>query len=318
MSTPTTKALPVLPEPDKREQRYCNKCGYMGCEDDHPKGGTVSGERCYYLAPIVAGPWFTADQMRNYARAALAASAGEGEGPVWEVTNNGRHIYCDRFEHDIRLTVDGDFESDEERIAFAKACASKLATPQPPEPSISGYQPTEGETAREGLIDDFQNFVSFLCGSVAFDGTHFGEKHRSKRGEFWWRTPLCSLMEDVVRALRAAPPPPMGGEPAGEVYELDNGERHIRSTTPKRLPEPGTKLYTSPMGGAAEGWRPIETAPKGERVLVWDAAPNGGCSVAHLLNYPGRPDSWVNPGGHKLRPTHYMPLPAAPQEGSQP
>ncbi len=65
--------LPPLPEPDKRESRYCNKCGYMGCEQEHPRGGTTTGERCYYFASIVAGPWFTIDQMRAYARAALAA-----------------------------------------------------------------------------------------------------------------------------------------------------------------------------------------------------------------------------------------------------
>jgi hypothetical protein len=68
------------------------------------------------------------------ARAALALPQEQAPGaePVtdaaWEVTNQGRYIYCDRFEHDIRLTIDGDFESDAERVAFAKACAVKLCS----------------------------------------------------------------------------------------------------------------------------------------------------------------------------------------------
>jgi hypothetical protein len=85
------------------------------------------------------------------------------------------------------------------------------------------------------------------------------------------------------------------------------------------LVEPGAAQPPTPQPpqGAHQGWRPIETAPTGGRpVLVWDGSPNGGCAVSHLLKYPGRPDSWINPGCHKLHPTHWMPLPAPPsQEG---
>jgi hypothetical protein len=76
----------------------------------------------------------TAARALEPARAALALPQEQAPGaePVtdaaWEVTNQGRYIYCDRFEHDIRLTIDGDFESDAERVAFAKACAVKLCS----------------------------------------------------------------------------------------------------------------------------------------------------------------------------------------------
>ncbi|MCW3675432.1 DUF551 domain-containing protein [Burkholderia cenocepacia] len=62
-----------------------------------------------------------------------------------------------------------------------------------------------------------------------------------------------------------------------------------------------------------EAWQPIETAPKdGKRVLVFEPGSRGGVWVAHFLRYPGKPDQWVNPGCHKINPTHWMPLPTAP------
>lgn len=62
-----------------------------------------------------------------------------------------------------------------------------------------------------------------------------------------------------------------------------------------------------------EAWQPIETAPKdGKRVLVFEPGSRGGVWVAHFLRYPGKPDQWVNPGCHKINPSHWMPLPTAP------
>lgn len=60
-------------------------------------------------------------------------------------------------------------------------------------------------------------------------------------------------------------------------------------------------------------WQPIKTAPKdGKRVLVYEPGNRGGVHAAHFLRYSGKHDQWVNPGAHKLNPTHWMPLPASP------
>lgn len=73
-------------------------------------------------------------------------------------------------------------------------------------------------------------------------------------------------------------------------------------------------VWQAATRAAVPAWQPIETAPRGgKRILVYEMAP-GAHAIAHILNYPGRPDSWVNPGCHKLRPTHWMPLPPAPKE----
>jgi hypothetical protein len=94
------------------------------------------------------------------ARAALALPQEQAPGaePVtdaaWEVTNQGRYIYCDRFEHDIRLTIDGDFESDAERVAFAKACAVKLCSaPSSPGAAEAGEAVALSDAARDVLAE---------------------------------------------------------------------------------------------------------------------------------------------------------------------
>lgn len=80
----------------------------------------------------------------------------------------------------------------------------------------------------------------------------------------------------------------------------------------------GTKLYTSPMGGAAEGWRSIETAPKdGTEVLLWATKhtmlrPNQQRIVGRYSN------GWWAGNSTLSHVTAWQPLAAAPQEGGQP
>ena len=80
----------------------------------------------------------------------------------------------------------------------------------------------------------------------------------------------------------------------------------------------------------AEGWRPIETAPKdGSRVLLWWCT--RGASVGHFEYddmFSERPSRWVSPefgwrsDGDQCIPvnqehcTRWMPLPAAPEARS--
>ena len=61
-------------------------------------------------------------------------------------------------------------------------------------------------------------------------------------------------------------------------------------------------------------WQPIETAPKDETIfLAWTPTHNGGCVDfciwANLLERWQDPDAEV---GGKMEPTHWMPLPEAP------
>lgn len=46
-------------------------------------------------------------------------------GP-WTVEGAGRYIYSDDFKRDVRLMVSGDFDGDEDRIAYSEWLASVL------------------------------------------------------------------------------------------------------------------------------------------------------------------------------------------------
>lgn len=53
-------------------------------------------------------------------------------------------------------------------------------------------------------------------------------------------------------------------------------------------------------------WRPIQTAPHGELLLVCEP----GCGYALCKHFCG---AWRDPDGSIMRPTHWMPLPAWPR-----
>lgn len=46
------------------------------------------------------------------------------------VSLDGRHLYDEDFTHDVRLDVDGDWESQEQRIAYAEELARRLNSVQ--------------------------------------------------------------------------------------------------------------------------------------------------------------------------------------------
>lgn len=85
------------------------------------------------------------------------------------------------------------------------------------------------------------------------------------------------------------------------------------------------KLNTSPpeARGVPEGWQPIETAPKdGTLVLLCDAVlyePRTGCWASFHPNVPGK-ECWRTSaiGGHRLNPSHWMPLPVSPNRAAAP
>jgi hypothetical protein len=76
------------------------------------------------------------------------------------------------------------------------------------------------------------------------------------------------------------------------------------------------------MGGRGdEGWRPIETAPKdGTKVILLCVSKSMSFGGTHAIQgyWGGNTgfENWITLSSYKLRPTHWMPLPAAPGERS--
>ena len=73
-------------------------------------------------------------QMRD-----AAAEQAQGAGcERFTVHSNGKHIFDDDFTHDAKLTIDGDFENDAQRLAYAhEICALLNAAPTLPTSAVS-------------------------------------------------------------------------------------------------------------------------------------------------------------------------------------
>ena len=69
------------------------------------------------------------------------------------------------------------------------------------------------------------------------------------------------------------------------------------------------KLYASPV--VQQAWQPIETAPKDGRNLILLLTPSGFPQVAYSNTW------WTAGFSAECKPTHWMPLPAAPAIGGQ-
>ena len=62
-------------------------------------------------------------------------------------------------------------------------------------------------------------------------------------------------------------------------------------------------------GGGVMGWQPIETAPRdGTAVLVYDE------NLTYEIAYRHRAEWRYGPKGYSCKPTHWMPLPAPPED----
>lgn len=44
----------------------------------------------------------------------------------WSMSSDGRHLYNDRHRADVRIDIDGNCDSEEERVAFARNLMSQL------------------------------------------------------------------------------------------------------------------------------------------------------------------------------------------------
>lgn len=75
-------------------------------------------------------------------RIAVACESLRGQGRApdlgpWELSEDGKHLYSDDFTHDVKLTVDGDFYGDNDRLAYTKRLAQQLnGLPKEPPPAL--------------------------------------------------------------------------------------------------------------------------------------------------------------------------------------
>lgn len=59
----------------------------------------------------------------------------------------------------------------------------------------------------------------------------------------------------------------------------------------------------------AQGWRPIETAPKDGATIIGYCPTN--VNAIEFMRWLG--EEWLDPATHRCRPTHWMPLPEPPK-----
>ena len=127
---------------------------------------------------------------------------------------------------------------------------------------------------------------------------------------------LRNLTPDILAALRAPSPAPMGGDVAGLVERLRENDREIFLPLLGEAADMLERLTQPPADAAVamEQWQPIETAPKdGQAILVTDGRD------CYCVEWDEEFDWWTvddnKLGPFRLRgsaPTHWMPLPAAP------
>lgn len=74
----------------------------------------------------------------------------------------------------------------------------------------------------------------------------------------------------------------------------------------------------APEGRPPEGWQPMETAPKdGRAVIGFDPSRESewmdGVEFMRWID-----GTWLDPATHRMRPTHWMPLPSPPGAAASP
>lgn len=120
----------------------------------------------------------------------------------------------------------------------------------------------------------------------------------------------ANVLEFASRFLAALPKP----EPVAIVGELSEP---TRSEVIAKGNPIGRYLYAAPPIKSAQGWQPIETAPKdGSVLMLWTKYGEYPIFGKYSATY----DEWLEYGGseYKFTPTHWMPLPAAPGAATPP
>ena len=105
------------------------------------------------------------------------------------------------------------------------------------------------------------------------------------------------------------------GDPARSSYSMDRGFAGFREKHFDAIGE----LLVAPQE-AAQGWRDIGTAPKdGSNVILWcvDLTGAGGHVATGSWHDPYGGSWWDWNMEYTLHPTHWQPLPPAPQEAKK-
>ncbi len=158
--------------------------------------------------------------------------------------------------------------------------------------------------SREDLITD--------CDSKRYD-----DDRKARLDRLATRHPACSLPVQPAEAPRAALPVPLQGPVAyvnaGELNNIPDGRVLLVQGAPSIWCD--TPLYRSAQDA---GWRPIATAPKvrGKAFLVW-CQERRNTYVVTCEPEGESPTGWRHFGGSNGElledPTHWQPLPAAPE-----
>ncbi len=135
------------------------------------------------------------------------------------------------------------------------------------------------------------NVDSYMCG--LFNGMEFGLATMEGREPAFRSKPEGGWLD-----WGAAP----SGDRKGEQMQIQGGQG-VHQVVPSAEARPG------------EGWQPIETAPQDERIIAWVDWWDG--AQAEMGELHGDEFKPTYRGFPSKTPTHWMPLPAAP-DGSQP
>lgn len=104
------------------------------------------------------------------------------------------------------------------------------------------------------------------------------------------------------------------GEPVATLHDDGYWTWKNRANAPHESNYAGWRMdvFAAPQPAIPDGWQPIETAPKDELILVGPTKRMGVCAAMnHSRDGWGTetPSEWVT----IYTPTHWMPLPAAPE-----
>jgi hypothetical protein len=75
--------------------------------------------------------WLDSESFFAALAPAPQRDAPAGEMQQWSVSGDGRTLIANSFQHDVKITLDGDFALAKDRIAYADDIARRLSSPPP-------------------------------------------------------------------------------------------------------------------------------------------------------------------------------------------
>lgn len=173
---------------------------------------------------------------------------------------------------------------------------------------LSAWHCAMGENRKGEAMSEAQKLVACpLCGADEGYRLDEGSTYR------WWSVHCAGCGQEVSEARATYPAETASRTSAAD--EAWNAAGAYAQSLRDRI------AALEAQQAQAPGWQPIETAPKdGSRILLWwdGLVREGWCGGAGASRDGG--DWWRS---HSLtvcngRPTHWVPLPPAPQQGAKP